>query len=122
MELARFEQLVEEALKDLPKEFVERLDNITIIVQDFAAPDQLAKVNLSNPHHLLGLYEGIALTNRPLGYAGAMPDRISIFRVPIEEMSRDDEAIKAQVRQTVMHELGHYFGMSERELRELDMD
>ena len=84
----RFEQLVEEALEDLPPEFAERLDNIVIAVQDLASSEQLAKVNLRNPHHLLGLYEGIPLTDRPQAYAGALPDRISIFRIPIEEMSR----------------------------------
>jgi len=119
MDRARFEKLVEEALADLPKEFADRLDNIAIAVQDFATPEQLARVNLKNPHQLLGLYEGIALTNRPLGYSGALPDRITIFRVPIEEMSRTDEDIKTHVRKTVMHELGHYFGMSEAQLEDI---
>jgi len=119
LDRVRFEQLIDEALADLPPEFAERLDNITLIVQDFASPEQLARVSLKDPHHLLGLYEGVALTNRPLGYAGALPDRISIFRVPIEEVSRSDDEIKAQVRKTVMHELGHYFGMSEKDLQDI---
>ncbi len=67
----------------------------------------------------LGLYEGVPLTERPRGYAGALPDRISIFRVPIQEMSRNDEEIKKNVRNTVMHELGHYFGMDEDMLRDV---
>ena len=119
MDRARFEQLVEEALAELPPEFTARLDNVTVMVQDRASPEQLAKVNLRDPHHLLGLYEGIPLTERPRAYDGALPDRITIFRIPIEEMSRTDNDIKAQVRKTVMHELGHYFGMSESELRDI---
>jgi len=119
MDHMRFEQLVDEALEDLPPEFAERLDNITLIVADIATPEQLAKVSVRNPNNLLGLYEGVPLTDRPRAYAGALPDRISIFRLPIQAMSRTDEEIKAQVRKTVMHELGHYFGMSEEQLRDV---
>jgi predicted Zn-dependent protease with MMP-like domain len=116
---ARFEQLVDEALDGLPPEFAERLDNIEMIVADQATPEQLAKVSVKDPNNLLGLYEGIPLTSRPQAYAGALPDRISIFRLPIQAMSRTDEDIKKQVRSTVMHELGHYFGMSEEQLRDI---
>lgn len=119
MDRKHFEELVDQALAGLPPEFADRLDNVSVVVQDWASPAQLGKVNLKDPHHLLGLYEGIPLTRRPDAYAGALPDQISIFRIPIEEMSRNDEEIKAQVRKTVMHELGHYFGMSEKELRDI---
>ena len=122
MDQARFEELVDEALEGLPPEFTERLDNITLIVADKATPEQLAKVSVRDPNNLLGLYEGIPLTDRPRAYAGALPDRISIFRLPIQAMSRTDDEIKSQVRNTVMHELGHYFGMSEEQLRETDSD
>ena len=117
MDRSIFEDLVEQALADLPAEFAERLDNVTITVSDWASPEQLQQVDLSNPHQLLGLYEGIPLTKRPNAYAGALPDRISIFRRPIEEICRNDQEIIAQVRSTVMHELGHYFGMDEDQLR-----
>lgn len=119
MDSERFEKLVEEALATLPGEFARRLDNITVSIQDLATPEQLEKVELKNPHHLLGLYEGIPLTRRPEGYAGALPDRISIFRIPIEEQSADDDDVRQNVRETVMHELGHYFGMDERMLRDV---
>ena len=119
MDRKHFEDLVEQALASLPTEFAERLDNVLVVVEDWASPEQLHKVNLRDPHQLLGLYEGIPLTRRPDAYSGALPDRISVFRIPIEEMSRNDEEIKAQVRKTVMHELGHYFGMSESELRDI---
>lgn len=119
MDPVRFEQLVDEALAGLPRDFADRLDNVSIVIEDFATPEQLAKVNLKDPHRLLGLYEGVPLTRRSEGYAGALPDRISIFRVPIEEICRDDEQIRKRVRETVMHELGHYFGMDEQMLRDI---
>lgn len=119
MDRKRFEALVEEALQSLPPKFAARLDNVSVIVEDLATRDQLDQVELEDPHHLLGLYEGIPLTNRPGGYAGALPDRISIFQVPIEEMSHNDDDIRRQVRETVMHELGHFFGMDEEQLRDV---
>ena len=117
MERERFEQLVEEALAGLPPQFAVRLENVSIMVEDLASPEKLAKSGINDPHHLLGLYEGIPLTERHQGYYGVLPDRITIFRLPIEEMSRTDEEVKEQVRRTVMHELGHYFGMDEERLR-----
>lgn len=114
--------MVEEALAGLPPKFAAALDNVIILVEDHPSPDQLERIDLSDSHHLLGLYEGIPLTERPLGYAGALPDRITIFRISIEEMCGSDEEIRAQVRGTVMHELGHYFGMDEKQLRKIDAD
>lgn len=114
-----FEKLVDDALAELPPDFAAKLDNVAIVVTDLATSDQLDAAEVADPHHLLGLYEGIPLTERPNGYAGALPDRISIFRIPIEEMCRTDADIKEQVKKTVMHELGHYFGMDERQLREI---
>jgi predicted Zn-dependent protease with MMP-like domain len=116
----RFDQLVEQALAELPPEFASRLDNVSIAVEDLASPDQLDQVDLEESHRLLGLYEGIPLTERDRGYFGALPDRITIFRIPIQEICHSDDEIKVQVRKTVMHELGHYFGMDEKQLRETD--
>lgn len=111
---------MEEALAGLPEEFASALDNIVITVQDLPTPQQLEKIDVSNPHHLLGLYEGIDLTRRPLAYAGALPDRITIFQASIEEMCSGDDEVRMLVRQTVMHELGHYFGMSEEQLHRIE--
>ncbi|MHB9052553.1 MAG: metallopeptidase family protein [Thermoleophilia bacterium] len=119
MDRSRFEQLVEEALAGLPPQFAERLDNVTVTVEDLASPGQMGRAGHGDPHRLLGLYEGIPLTRRPQAYSGALPDRITIFQIPIEEYCSSDEEIKAQVRSTVMHELGHYFGMSEEQLRDV---
>lgn len=122
MKRERFEKLVEEALASLPHRFASRLENVSIVVADWAAPVQLERAGLSDPHRLLGLYEGIPLTERHRGYYGVLPDRITIFRVPIEEMSASDEEIRRQVRETVMHELGHFFGMDEERIRKRMVD
>ncbi len=113
----RFEKLVEEALASLPHRFASRLENVSIIVADWATREQLDRAGINDPHRLVGLYEGIPLTERPRGYYGVLPDRITVFRIPIEEMSTTDEDIRRQVRETVMHELGHYFGMDEERIR-----
>jgi len=120
LDRADFEQLVEEAIDSLPADFAAHLDNVTVMVEDLPTRDQLEEVGLHDQYELLGLYEGIPLTERPGVYAGVLPDRISIFRLPIERLcGSDGEAIKKQVRETVMHELGHYFGMDEEQLRDI---
>lgn len=120
MDPLRFEELVEEALAGLPEQFASQLDNVAIMIADMPSPGQLEEMEIDDPHDLLGLYEGIPLTERDAGYFGVLPDRITIFRLPIQKISRDEEEIKAQVRETVMHELGHYFGMEEDQLGRLE--
>jgi predicted Zn-dependent protease with MMP-like domain len=104
----RFRELVSEALDSLPPDLGRRIDNVAVMVEDGSPGSPL-----------LGLYQGIPLTNRSLGYAGATPDRITIFRLPILERSTTEDEVKEQVRRTVVHEVGHYFGIGDRRLREL---
>lgn len=112
----QFEDLVADALESIPPELAEQLENIAVIVQDWPTEEQLR----GRRGTLLGLYEGIDLTRRsPLGYAGVMPDRITIFRGPLCSMARDEDDLARQVRVTVLHEVGHYFGMSDMRLHEL---
>jgi predicted Zn-dependent protease with MMP-like domain len=112
----RFEDMVADALESIPAELMEELENIAIIVQDWPTEEQLE----GRHGTLLGLYEGIDLTRRsPLGYAGVMPDRITIFRGPLCAMARDEVDLERQVRVTVLHEVGHYFGISDDRLHEL---
>jgi len=106
--LERFEELVAEALDGLPDELGQYMDNVAIFVDDWGAR-----------RNLLGLYEGIPLTERS-NYGGmALPDRIHIYRVPICRMCRTEEDVVAQVRKTVIHEIGHHFGIGDRRLHEL---
>jgi predicted Zn-dependent protease with MMP-like domain len=112
----RFESMVADALDEIPDELAAQLQNVAVMVQDWPTPAQLA----GRRGTLLGLYEGIDLPRRsPLGYTGVMPDRITIFRGPLCARARDEGELAQQVRVTVLHEVGHYFGLSERRLREL---
>ncbi len=112
----RFEELVGDALDSIPEELGEQLENVAIVVEDWPTAEQLD----GRRGTLLGLYEGVPLTARsPLSYAGVMPDRITIFRGPLSERARDEEDLARQVRVTVVHEVGHYFGIDDDQLRRL---
>jgi len=105
-----FQDLVVEALEGLPTWVLDRLDNVEVLVENEPPPDQ---------PNLLGLYEGIPLTNRNSGYFGVLPDRITLFRSSIEAVARDEDALKHVIGDTVVHELAHFFGISDDRLREL---
>lgn len=112
----RFRELVEQAIDDLPDEFAKKLDNVAIVIEDTPSSFQLKKVGLTPRSLLLGLYEGIPQGKRG-AYSGALPDKITIFKKPIELIADTDEAIKKLVSSTVIHEIGHHFGLSDRELK-----
>lgn len=112
----RFEELVADALDEVPDELWEEMENVAIVVEDWPTPEQVA----SHPGTLLGLYEGVPLTSRdPITYAGVMPDKITIFRGPLCERAVDEADLAEQVRITVLHEIGHYFGIDDDRLHEL---
>lgn len=113
----RFEELVADALDTLPAEIVEMMSNVEIVIEDEPSAEKLA--GLAPGGTLLGLYEGIPLTERGQ-YAGALPDKITIFRIPLTRYARSPDAIRDQVRRTVMHEIAHHFGIDDRRLEELD--
>lgn len=106
----RFQHLVAEALDGLPEWVLGRLENVEVLVEDGPPPDQ---------PNLLGLYEGIPLTRRNSGYFGVLPDRITLFRSSIESWARDEEGLREVIRETVVHEVAHFFGISDERLREL---
>jgi predicted Zn-dependent protease with MMP-like domain len=108
----RFEQMVAAALDSIPPELAGAIENVAIVVADWPAAGRDGT--------LLGRYEGVPLTRRdPTAYAGVTPDRITIFRGPLSARAADDAELAAQVRVTVLHEVGHYFGLSDARLREL---
>ncbi|HEX5850970.1 MAG TPA: metallopeptidase family protein [Rubrobacter sp.] len=112
-----FYQLVERALDGLPPDLAELLDNVAIVVEDW--PDRETQLSSDDPHDTLyGLYEGVPLTERGDSYYGVLPDRITIFRGPLERDFRAGE-LEEQVRITVVHEIAHYFGFGEDRLEEL---
>lgn len=112
----KFKKLVGEALDDLPYEFAKYLDNVEVTVSDWPTPKEQILVG----HGLLfGLYRGIPKTRRGLSYSMVLPDKITIFKGPIELVHKSPEAIKLQVRKTVIHEIAHHFGISDERLREI---
>jgi predicted Zn-dependent protease with MMP-like domain len=111
-----FERLVADALDQIPERLGRLMDNIAVFVEDWPTPEQMAGAH----GMLLGLYQGVDLTRRsPLSYAGAMPDRIIIFRGPISRLARTEAELVKVVTRTVVHEVAHHFGISDRRLGEL---
>jgi len=117
MDLATFEQLVDESLESLPDEIAGWLDNVAIIIAEWPTPEQLAQSGLGPGNMLLGLYVGVPKTHRGFTYGETVPDKIVIFRQPIQRLYRTPDRIRAQVRRTVLHEIGHHFGLDEAQLR-----
>jgi predicted Zn-dependent protease with MMP-like domain len=111
-----FERLVVAALDTLPESFASHLENVEITVEDEASAEQLRRLGHGA---LLGLYEGVPQTQRGNNYSWVLPDKITIFRVPIVRMSRTAEEVAEHVRHTVVHEIAHHFGISDDRLREL---
>ena len=107
-----FESLVEEALEQLPQQFADLLENVVIVVEDEPSDDDLDVLDTDDPNaELLGIYRGIALTRRSHNMLPALPDQIAIFRGPILRVTRNRREAVRQIRETVIHELGHYFGL-----------
>jgi predicted Zn-dependent protease with MMP-like domain len=111
-----FEALVADALNDLPEEIRDWLDNVAVVVADEPTPGQLARSGLGPHDLLLGLYQGVPKTRRGVTYGEVLPDKILIFQRPIEQVCRTPEQVREQVRRTVLHEIGHHFGMDEEQL------
>ena len=114
-----FEQLVERAVAELPEQFQNFLEEVTIEIRDRPTPAQLARAGIKHPHQLLGLYVGRALTRRSVEDSGVMPDVIYIFQESLERASRSEAELIEEARTTVLHEIGHHFGMDEDDLDEL---
>ncbi len=114
----QFAELVAEALDSLPDSIAAAMENVEVVVED--EPPAEALVGLPPGETLLGLYQGVPLTKRgPETYHGVLPDKISIYRGPITRLFASPGAIKQQVRQTVIHEIAHHFGIDDVHLREL---
>ena len=115
-----FEQLVGEALATIPKRFRNAMENIAIVVEDEPSSDLLEEMEVEPPDTLLGLYQGVPLTERHWGQGNVLPDRILLFQGPIERESDDEDDLVVAVGETLIHEVGHYFGLSEEEIEEIE--
>jgi predicted Zn-dependent protease with MMP-like domain len=115
--IAKFRELVAEALDDLPEEWATELDNVFVVVEEEPSPDDLAAVGVdpNTGAELLGLYQGVPLDERGVYYS-SLPDRVVIYRGPILRATRSRQDIVRVIRETVLHELGHHFGLAEEDL------
>jgi predicted Zn-dependent protease with MMP-like domain len=116
----RFQALVTEAMASLPKRFRDAMVNMAIVVEDEPTLEQLREVEVEPPDTIYGLYEGTPLTERQWAHGNVLPDKISIFRLPILEDSLDEDDIVVGIGETLIHEVGHYFGLSEEEIMEIE--
>ncbi len=115
----RFERLVAQALDDLPTEFQDKLQNVDVVISDWPTRREVRRAGLRRGEALFGLYEGVPLTGRTTGYGLVLPDKITIYQGSIELYCRTGQEIRHKVRQVVLHELAHHFGISDDRLREL---
>jgi len=122
MKLTRteFEEIVVSALKRLPKFFRKKMKNVDVVVEDRASRELLSEMGLRSPFELLGLYQGVPLDRRGFYYGNVLPDKITLFQIPIESMCQTKEELEEKVREVVIHEVGHYFGLDDKKLRELE--
>lgn len=120
MDVEKFEALVARAIERLPQEFMQKLENVDIVIQDWPTHTQLRRARLASGTQLLGLYEGVPQTRRGRSYGLVLPDKISIFRKPIEARCRSEGDVEVLVGRVVRHELAHHFGIDEGTLRSIE--
>jgi len=122
MKLTRkeFEEVVIVALKRLPKFIKKKMENVDVVVERQASQELLSEMGLRFPSELLGLYQGVPYDRRGFYYGNVLPDKITLFQIPIETICKTREEVKEKVREVVIHEVGHYFGLDDEKLRELE--
>lgn len=113
----QFEEVVEKAVADIPPDLLDRIDNLMIVVEDEPSEEDLLELGMDPELDLLfGLYQGVSLPERGFDYGGVLPDRVVIYRLPLLEACSSRRELHREIRATVIHELGHYFGFDEEDL------
>jgi predicted Zn-dependent protease with MMP-like domain len=116
-----FKSLVEEAIDSIPRRFAQEVENVAIVIEDEPTPDVLAEMEMGPDDILLGLYQGTPLPERQWAHGNTLPDRITLYQRCIEEeCQQDEDEIVVAIGETLIHELGHYFGLSEDEIMEIE--
>ena len=115
-----FRELVEEAIDTIPAKFAREVRNLAIVIEDEPSPDLLDEMEMEPGDSLLGLYQGTPLNERGWGYGNQLPDRITLFQQTIEDDCDNEDEIVVAIGETLIHELGHYFGMSEDQIMEIE--
>lgn len=121
MERQRFEELVMKAIKDLPEEFQQKLENVDVVVEDWPSSGQLARLGIRHGYQLLGLYEGVPQTNRGQNYTLVLPDKITIFQRPVEQRCSSAAEVEVEIGKVIQHEIAHHFGIGDEELRRIEI-
>jgi predicted Zn-dependent protease with MMP-like domain len=111
-----FQALVEQAMAGLPEEWSELLDNVAVMVEEEPDPDEMEAMGMEPDDDLLGLYQGVPLAERDTFYMGALPDRVILYRGPILRACDNRRQVIREIRDTLVHELGHHFGMDEEDM------
>ncbi len=122
METDEFVELVAQALDELPESFQQLLANVQVVVAEWPTRRQMASVRVRHRSGLLGLYEGVPQTRRGAHYGQVLPDKITLFQRPIEQHSATDDEVRQQVIDTLVHEIGHHFGIGEARMAELERE
>ena len=119
MDKAAFEDLVQSTFDRLPEKFQHVIDNVVVLVEDYPSDDIVRNMNLRSRYNLLGLYQGVPLTARGTFYGSAptVPDRIFLFQKNIESVSKTEQELHAKIYEVLVHEIAHYVGMTEEEIR-----
>ena len=119
MDRPSFEHIVEQTFERLPETFKKAIENVGVVVEDYPSDELVKKLRLRSKRDLLGLYQGIPLTQRGswYGMSAVAPDKISLYQQNIEALCSNDDEIRAKIFEVLIHEIGHYFGMSEEEVR-----
>jgi predicted Zn-dependent protease with MMP-like domain len=120
MTRTEFERLVEEALTTIPRRFRRAIKNVAVIVEDEPPEALLEEMEIEPPDTLFGLYQGTPLPERSWAYGNTEPDRITLYQGPIEDACDTEDEIVMTIGETVIHEFGHYFGLSEEEIEEIE--
>jgi predicted Zn-dependent protease with MMP-like domain len=120
MDRQKFEELALKAIKSLPQEFQEKLDNVDMIIEDLPSASQAKKLRLRQGSQLLGLYEGVPQINRGQSYNLVLPDKITLFQKSIELLSDSDREIEIEIGKTIRHEIAHHFGIDDATLRKIE--
>ena len=116
----RFERLVTEATALIPARFRREMKNLALVVEDEPSRELLDEMEVEPPDSLYGLYQGTPLPERTWGYGNVLPDRVTLFQKPIEEDCEDEDEVRAVIGETLIHEVGHYFGLSEEQIEEIE--
>jgi predicted Zn-dependent protease with MMP-like domain len=115
-----FSRYVKKALEDLPEEFRTKLENVEVLIEDFADDETLDSLGIESPFDLLGLYVGVPITHQSVFSANPLPDRIFLYRIPVLQGASDKDSVIRKIRQVVIHEVGHHFGFDDDQLERIE--